>query len=81
MSASYSTMRVVAFSALVAVYYFQVQRRGWFVREIKRNDEHDPPADRQGKWDLRHMREDMYMLTITVSFLAHLAIAYVVFHW
>lgn len=81
MSASYSTMRVVAFIALVAIYYFQVQRRGWFVQEIKRNDEHEAPSDRQVKWDLRHMREDMYMLTITASFLAHLGIAWVVFHW
>ena len=81
MPASYSATRIVAFAVLVALYQFQVLRRGWFFQEIKRNDETDPPSDRQVRWDLRHMREDLYMVTITLSFLAYLGIAYVVFHW
>lgn len=81
MPADYSLLRIVALVVLCAIYQFQVQRREWFRQEIKRNDEFEPPSDQQGRWDLRHMREDLYMITVTLHYLAYLGTAYVVVHW
>jgi hypothetical protein len=61
--------------------HFQWSKREWFKAEIDRNAEFEAPSDRQLKWDLRHMREDMYMIAITLNFMAFLGIAYTIWHW
>jgi hypothetical protein len=81
MSTSHLLLRLVVFLVLAIYYHFQWSRRAWFQAEIKRNDEFEPPSDRQVKWDLRHMREDLYMIAISLNFLTFLGIAYVVWHW
>ena len=73
--------RVVIILILAGYYHHQWSRREWFKAELDRNDEFDAPSERQLKWDLRHMREDMYMIAITLNFMAFLGIAYAVWHW
>jgi hypothetical protein len=81
MSTNDQLLRILIIAALATYYHFQWSRRAWFMAEIKRNDEFDSPSDRQLKWDIRHMREDLYMIAITLNFLAFLGIAYAVWHW
>jgi hypothetical protein len=81
MSNGEQVWKVVIILALAAYYHFQWSKREWFKAEIDRNDEFDAPSDRQLKWDLRHMREDIYMIAITLNFVAFLGIAYTAWHW
>ena len=48
---------------LVAFHAFVFGRR-WFVKEIERNEKHEPPSDQQLRWDIRHMREDLHAVVM-----------------
>jgi hypothetical protein len=75
------TVRVLVILFLEAAYHYVLFRRGWLVEEINRNDSSEPPSDRQFRWDLRHMREDLHMISISLHVLVVVAIAFAVWHW
>jgi hypothetical protein len=70
---------------VMAVLFFGNNGR-WYskkclVGEIERNNQHDAPSDRQARWHLQHMREDLYVIATSLHVLTLLAIGCAVWHW
>ena len=66
---------------IVAVAECLVLKRGWFKSEIQRNENFDPPSEQQLKWDLRHMREDIYMLVTICRIQMWAILIFIVYKW
>lgn len=81
MNTNETILRFIAMTAVSWYYHSRLQTRGWLRGEISRNDTVDPPSERQLQWDLRHMREDLYMVVIALDMLVYLAIIYAAWHW
>jgi transposase len=66
-------MKWLAAGAVVFIYLRQMswvignKRLRLLEDEFKRNDLHEAPPDRQLRWDIRHMREDLQLLGIIAS--------------
>ena len=54
-------LKGIAFGAVLLVLFFGLQGKG-IKFEIQRNDEYEPPSDRQIRWHIRQMREDLMLL-------------------
>lgn len=52
------------FVLIVSLGSWMVGRR-WFVKEVERNEIHDAPSDKQIRWHITHMREDLHMLVLS----------------
>jgi hypothetical protein len=61
---------------LMAIGYWLTGRK-WIEGEIQRNDQSEPPSDRQLRWDIRHMREDLHMLVLINYALLFLVLIFV----
>ncbi len=72
-------MRLVIFFAALAHIEYMVLRRGWFEKELVRNDSTEPPSDRKLKRGLRHMNEDMYILVTATRLLLFAVTAFIIF--
>jgi len=62
-------IKAALFSVALILWFVWTSKRGWLDREAKRNDEQEPPSQRQLQWDLRHIREDISVLVFVSSLL------------
>lgn len=72
-------IKVIAFIVVLLIIGGWLTRRKWLEGEIERNLEFDPPSDRQLRWDIRHMREDLHMLVLINYALLFIALSLVFF--
>ena len=52
---------------LVVTVWLGNKARDLGTEEFTRNDDYDAPSDRQVRWHIRHLREDMRLLIITLT--------------
>ena len=77
-----STMDMVKaglFVGALVIWIIWTSRRGWLASESLRNDEQEPPTQRQLQWDLRHIREDISVLVFVNSLLLWFVVFTIVF--
>jgi hypothetical protein len=62
-------VKALLFVVALAGWLVWTSRRKWLNDEFKRNDAQEAPTERQLRWDLRHIREDISVLVLLNSIL------------
>lgn len=57
-------LKGVIFVVTLLGWLYWTNRRKWLHEEFQRNEQHEPPSERQLRWDIRHLREDISILVI-----------------
>lgn len=71
----------IMFGVVIMALCYWLTHRAWLEGEIRRNDMVDPPSDRQFRWDIRHMREDLHMLVLINYALLFIIILIILFNF
>lgn len=73
--------KVVLFLVALIGWFVWTSRRKWLEAEAKRNEAQEPPSERQLRWDIRHIREDISVLVFVNSLLLWFVAFSIVFGW
>ena len=73
--------KAVLFLVALVGWFVWTSRRKWLINEAKRNDAQEPPSEKQLRWDLRHIREDISILVFVNSVLLWFVAFSIVFGW
>lgn len=55
----------LAFGVALLGWIYWTNRGKWLTDEFARNEQHETPPDQQLRWDIRHLREDISILTLS----------------
>lgn len=72
-------LKGVAFAVVFLGWIYWWNGRKWLLAEFNRNENHEAPPDHQLRWDIRHLREDIGVLTMSSSFSMFLLLALLMF--
>ena len=60
------------FAFFPALTFLSLPNTGEFLKELERNEKFAPPDDRQIRWHIRHIRQDLQLLCRLVQILISL---------
>ncbi|OGA53711.1 MAG: hypothetical protein A3G24_15005 [Betaproteobacteria bacterium RIFCSPLOWO2_12_FULL_62_13] len=72
-------VKLLAFIVGLFGWAYWWNRRKWLTDEFERNERHEVPPDHQLRWDIRHLREDISVLTISNTAIMFLLLFLVMF--
>lgn len=72
-------LKGLVLAAAMVGWIYWMNRRKWLLEEFERNEVHEAPSDHQLRWDIRHLREDIGILTISNSTIMLLLAALLLF--